>query len=206
MKILVTGFEAFHGEEINPSEEIVKALAESAGEKLHTLVLPVEFKEAEKKLEEAVIRIQPEAIISLGQAAGREGITLERVAINVDDAKFPDNIGYQPIDTPIREGGQAAYFTTLPVKKMLDYLRANQIEARISNTAGTYVCNHVMYHALFLAETRYPSMKAGFVHVPYIKAQVMEKENTPSMELSDMIRAVEFLIRYLEENDSAHSF
>lgn len=206
MKILVTGFEAFHGEEINPSEEIIKALAESANEKLHTLVLPVEFKEAEKKLEEAVIRIQPEAIISLGQAAGREGITLERVAINVDDAKFPDNIGYQPIDTPIREGGQAAYFTTLPVKKMLDYLRANQIEARISNTAGTYVCNHVMYHALFLAETRYPSMKAGFVHVPYIKAQVMEKENTPYMELSDMIRAVEFLIRYLEENDSAHSF
>jgi len=206
MKILVTGFEAFHGEEINPSEEIIKALAESANEKLHTLVLPVEFKMAEKKLEEAVIRIQPEVIISLGQAAGREGITLERVAINVDDAKFPDNIGYQPIDTPIREGGQAAYFTTLPVKKMLDYLTVNHIDARISNTAGTYVCNHVMYHSLYLAENRYPSMKAGFVHVPYLKAQVIEKENTPSMELSDMIRAVEILIRYLDENEGTHSF
>ncbi len=200
MKILVTGFEAFHGEKINPSEEIIKALVESADEKLYTLILPVEFREAEKKLEEAILQIQPEVIVSFGQAAGREGITIERIAINVDDAKYPDNIGCQPVDTPIREGGPAAYFATLPVKKMAECLADNRIEARISNTAGTYVCNHVMYHALHLAETRYPNMKAGFVHVPFMKEQAVEKENAPYMELRDMIRAAEILIGYLKKN------
>ncbi|SHO47585.1 pyroglutamyl-peptidase I [Anaerocolumna xylanovorans] len=198
MKILVTGFEAFNGEQINPSEEIIKALAETFGEELYTLKLPVEFREAEKKLVEAIARLTPDITLSLGQAAGRECITIERVAINVDDAKYPDNFGYQPEDITICEEGATAYFTTLPLRGILACLAENGIEARISNTAGTYVCNHVMYQALHLASTGYPDMKAGFIHVPYMKEQTEGKENAPYMELSEMIRAAEIIIRYLK--------
>lgn len=198
MKILVTGFEAFNGEQINPSEEIIKALAETFGEELYTLRLPVEFKEAEKKLTEAIAHLTPDITLSLGQAAGRECITIERVAINVDDAKYPDNIGYQPVDVTICGEGPAAYLTTLPLRGILTCLAENGIEARISNTAGTYVCNHVMYQALHLASNGYPAMKAGFIHVPYMKEQAEGKENAPYMELREMIQAAEIIIRYLK--------
>ncbi len=202
MKILVTGFEAFNQEVINPSGEIIKALAEAFGENLCILKLPVEFKRAGELLEEAIMRLQPDITLSFGQAGKRECITIERVAINVDDAKIPDNIGYQPIDTTISKIGPAAYFTTLPLRGLLQCLSENEIEAKISNSAGTYVCNHVMYQALHLAETRFPNMKAGFIHVPYMKEQAEGKENVPYMELTEMIKAAEIIIRYLEKQAS----
>lgn len=196
MKILVTGFEAFRGERLNPSEEIIKGLQESLEDNIFTLRLPVEFKGAKEKIEEAIHTLRPDLVLSLGQAAGRECLTVERVAINVDDAKYPDNSGHQPVDEYISEDGPAAYFTTLPLRGMVKALREKGIEAGISNSAGTYVCNHVMYWALHLAETRYPDMRAGFLHVPYMKEQAEDKENAPYMELSDMVRAVETVIRY----------
>jgi pyroglutamyl-peptidase len=206
MKILVTGFEAFNGEQINPSEEIIKSLADTFGEALHTLRLPVEFKRAEEELTQAVTNLQPDIVLSFGQAANRECITIERVAINVDDAKYPDNLGYQPVDAAICQAGPAAYFTTLPLREIVECLAGSEIEARISNSAGTYVCNHIMYQALHLSETGYPHMKAGFIHVPYMREQaegknaegkITEGKTVPYMELSEMIRAAEIVVRYL---------
>ncbi len=198
MKILVTGFEAFNGETINPSEEIIKRLKKSyAGNTVDTVKLPVEFKGAKERLEEAIHLLKPEAVISLGEAGGRECITFERIAINVNDARIPDNSGYQPVDASICEEGPAAYFSTLPIRELMKHLEDKRTVTRISNTAGTYVCNHVMYTALRLAEQEYKGMKAGFIHVPYMKEQTEGKGEVPSMEIEDMVKVIEDIVEFL---------
>ena len=195
MKILVTGFDPFGGEKVNPALEAVKSLpSEIHGAEIHWVEIPTVFYKAAEVLETAIVRFQPDAVLCIGQAGGRASLTPERVAINQDDARIPDNQGNQPIDTPIRLDGQAAYFSTLPIKAMVQAIKEEGLPATVSNTAGTFVCNHLMYQALYLADKKFPDMRAGFMHIPYMTEQVINKPNTASMNLTDIVRGIEAAI------------
>ena len=138
---------------------------------------------------------QPDAVICVGQAGGRPNITVERVAINQDDARIPDNEGAQPIDRTIVEDGPAAYFSTLPIKAMVRDMKKALIPAAISNTAGTFVCNHIMYGALHYGATKQPNLKAGFVHIPYLPMQTVDKPTMPSMSQDEIVKGLTELIK-----------
>ena len=195
MKILVTGFDPFGGEKVNPALEAVKSLpSEIHGAEIHWVEIPTVFYQSAKVLEAEIERYQPDAVLCIGQAGGRASLTPERVAINQDDARIPDNQGNQPIDTPIRLDGQAAYFSTLPIKAMVQAIKEEGLPATVSNTAGTFVCNHLMYQALYLADKKFPNMRAGFMHIPYMTEQVINKSNTASMNLTDIVRGIEAAI------------
>lgn len=195
MKILVTGFDPFGGEKVNPALEAVKSLpSEIHGAEVHWVAIPTVFYKASEVLETAIVRYQPDAVLCIGQAGGRASLTPERVAINQDDARIPDNQGNQPIDTPIRLDGQAAYFSTLPIKAMVQAIKEEGLPATVSNTAGTFVCNHLMYQALYLVDKKFPHMRAGFMHIPYMTEQVVNKPNTASMNLTDIVRGIEAAI------------
>ena len=195
MKILVTGFDPFGGEKVNPALEAVKSLpSEIHGAEIHWVEIPTVFYKAADVLETAIVRFQPDAVLCIGQAGGRASLTPERVAINQDDARIPDNQGNQPIDTPIRLDGQAAYFSTLPIKAMVQAIKEEGLPATVSNTAGTFVCNHLMYQALYLADKKFPHMRTGFMHIPYMTEQVINKPNTASMNLTDIVRGIEAAI------------
>ena len=192
MKILVTGFDPFGGEKVNPALEAVKSLPpEIHGAEVHWVAIPTVFYQSAEVLEAEIVRYQPDAVLCIGQAGGRASLTPERVAINQDDARIPDNQGNQPIDTPIRLDGQAAYFSTLPIKAMVQAIKEEGLPATVSNTAGTFVCNHLMYQALYLADKKFPHMRAGFMHIPYMTEQVINKTNTASMNLTDIVRGIE---------------
>ena len=195
MKILVTGFDPFGGEKVNPALEAVKSLpSEIHGAEIHWVEIPTVFYKAAEVLETTIASYQPDAVLCIGQAGGRTSLTPERVAINQDDARIPDNQGNQPIDTPIRLDGQAAYFSTLPIKAMVQAIKDVGLPATVSNTAGTFVCNHLMYQALYLADKKFPHMRAGFMHIPYMTEQVINKPNTASMNLTDIVRGIEAAI------------
>ena len=195
MKILVTGFDPFGGEKVNPALEAVKSLpSEIHGAEIHWVEIPTVFYKAADVLETAIVRFQPDAVLCIGQAGGRASLTPERVAINQDDARIPDNQGNQPIDTPIRLDGEAAYFSTLPIKAMVQAIKEEGLPATVSNTAGTFVCNHLMYQALYLADKKFPNLRAGFMHIPYMTEQVINKPNTASMNLTDVVRGIEAAI------------
>ena len=195
MKILVTGFDPFGGEKVNPALEAVKSLpSEIHGAEIHWVEIPTVFYRSAEVLEAEIVRFQPDAVLCIGQAGGRASLTPERVAINQDDARIPDNQGNQPIDTPIRLDGQAAYFSTLPVKAMVQAIKEEGLPATVSNTAGTFVCNHLMYQALYLADKKFANMRAGFMHIPYMTEQVINKPNTASMNLTDIVRGIEAAI------------
>lgn len=190
--ILLTGFAPFAGEAINPSWEAVRALhGESiAGHRLRTLELPTEFDASLRALRKALREMKPRVAIAVGLAGGRKGLSLERVAINVDDARIPDNAGAQPVDVPIVARGPAAYFSTLPIKAALARLRDAGIEAHISQTAGTYVCNHVFYSLMHA--TRRTSARAGFVHVPYLPEQA-RRHAAPGLALDQMVEGLRII-------------
>ena len=195
MKILVTGFDPFGGEKVNPALEAVKSLpSEIHGAEIHWVEIPTVFYKAAEVLETAIVRFQPDAVLCIGQAGGRASLTPERVAINQDDARIPDNQGNQPIDTPIRLDGEAAYFSTLPIKAMVQAIKEVGLPATVSNTAGTFVCNHLMYQVLYLADKKFSHMRAGFMHIPYMTEQVVNKPNTASMCLRDIVRGIEAAI------------
>ena len=195
MKILVTGFDPFGGEKVNPALEAVKSLpTEIHGAEIHWVAIPTVFYQAAEVLEAEINRYHPDAVLCIGQAGGRASLTPERVAINQDDARIPDNQGNQPIDTPIRMDEQAAYFSTLPIKAMVQAIKEEGLPATVSNTAGTFVCNHLMYQALYLADKKFPHMRAGFMHIPYMTEQVINKPNTASMNLTDIVRGIEAAI------------
>ncbi|WP_373093669.1 pyroglutamyl-peptidase I [Streptococcus oralis] len=195
MKILVTGFDPFGGEKINPALEAVKSLpSEIHGAEIHWVEIPTVFYQSAEVLEAEIVRYQPDVVLCIGQAGGRASLTPERVAINQDDARIPDNQGNQPIDTPIRLDGQAAYFSTLPIKAMVQAIKEEGLPATVSNTAGTFVCNHLMYQALYLADKKFSHMRAGFMHIPYMTEQVINKPNTASMNLTDIVRGIEAAI------------
>ena len=195
MKILVTGFDPFGGETVNPALESVKSLpSEIHGAEVHWVAIPTVFYQSAEVLEAEINRYHPDAVLCIGQAGGRASLTPERVAINQDDARIPDNQGNQPIDTPIRLDGEAAYFSTLPIKAMVQAVKEEGLPATVSNTAGTFVCNHLMYQALYLADKKFPHMRAGFMHIPYMTEQVINKPNTASMSLPDIVRGIEAAI------------
>lgn len=195
MKILITGFDAFGGEQINPASLILDKLGdEIVGHRLEKLLLPTKFVGSADILEKKIIKTRPDIIISLGQAGGRTDITVERVAINIADASIADNDGKMPIDEKIRWDGENAYFSTLPIKAIVENLRKEEIPASVSNSAGTYVCNFIMYNDLYLAD-KYKNISAGFIHVPYLPAQVLDKRGMGSMSLENMVKAVEIIIK-----------
>ena len=195
MKILVTGFDPFGGEKVNPALEAVKSLPSVIqGAEIRWVEIPTVFYKSAEVLEAEIDRYQPDVVLCIGQAGGRASLTPERVAINQDDARIPDNQGNQPIDTPIRLDGEAAYFSTLPIKAMVQAIKEVGLPATVSNTAGTFVCNHLMYQALYLADKKFPHMRAGFMHIPYMTEQVINKPNTASMNLADIVKGIEAAI------------
>ena len=195
MKILVTGFDPFGGEKVNPALEAVKSLPSVIhGAEIRWVEIPTVFYQSAEVLETEIVRYQPDVVLCIGQAGGRASLTPERVAINQDDARIPDNDGNQPIDTPIRLDGEAAYFSTLPIKAMVQAIKELGLPATVSNTAGTFVCNHLMYQALYLADKKFLNMRAGFMHIPYMTEQVINKPNTASMNLADIVKGIEAAI------------
>ena len=195
MKILVTGFDPFGGEKVNPALEAVKSLPSVIhGSEIRWVEIPTVFYKSAEVLEAEIVRYQPDVVLCIGQAGGRASLTPERVAINQDDGRIPDNQGNQPIDTPIRLDGEAAYFSTLPIKAMVQAIKEEGLPASVSNSAGTFVCNHLMYQALYLADKKFPNMRAGFMHIPYMTEQVINKPNTASMNLSDIVKGIEAAI------------
>lgn len=202
MKVLVTGFEPFGGEKINPSLESVKMLPETiAGADIIKASIPVVFGKSIEKLDELIEKERPQVVICVGQAGGRFELSVERVAINIDDARIPDNAGNQPVDEKIFEDGEAAYFATLPIKAMVEEMRAGSVPSAVSNTAGTYVCNNIMYGLLYLAHKKYPGLKGGFIHVPFIPEQVIARTNTPYMSLEQISKGVELAVKAAVENE-----
>ena len=196
MRVLITGFDKFGGESINPSNLCVNRLPDVIDNiEIKKITLPTVFKDSSRVLEENIDLFSPNIVICIGQAGGRSKITPERIAINIDDARIPDNSGNSPIDETIRKDGENAYFSTLPIKAIVDELNKNNIPSTISNTAGTFVCNHIMYESLYLTSTKYPNIKAGFIHIPYIEEQVLDKPNMPYMKKEDIIVALELIIK-----------
>ena len=192
MKILLTAFDPFGGEQINPASLAVQQIPDSvSGAQIVKITVPTVFGKALSVLWEAIEREQPDAILSIGQAGGRSDLTVERIAINMDDARIPDNEGNRPVDRPIFPDGPAAYFSTLPVRQMVEAIRACGIPASISNTAGTFVCNHLLYGTLHTLREKGNLARAGFLHVPFLPSQVTHDRQAPSMELAHMVRGIE---------------
>ena len=195
-RILLTGFTPFGNETVNPSWEAVRALdgKHIGGHLVVARLLPTVFADSQRELALAVDEVDPAILLGVGQAGGRSRISLERVAINVQDARIADNAGAQPIDEAIVSDGPAAYFSTLPIKAMLKALLAEGLPAEVSNTAGTFVCNHVAYLMLHLAG-KLAGRRAGFIHIPYLPSQAARFPNTPSMSQEDVVRALSIALR-----------
>lgn len=201
MKVLITGFDPFGGEKINPALEAVKLLPDVIeNANIIKLEIPTVFRKSLEKIEEAIQKYNPDIVISVGQAGGRFGITPERVAINMDDARIEDNEKNQPIDSSIYEDGKNSYFSNLPIKAMVKEMNDGGIPCSVSNTAGTFVCNHVMYGILYLIDKKYSHIRGGFIHVPYIPTQVVNKPNMPSMSLADISKGLELSIKAAVKN------
>jgi len=202
--VLVTGFDPFGGERLNPSWEICRQLAGTTidGLRVEGCKVPCEFRRAIETVAAAIERHRPSLVICIGQAGGRAQMSVERVAINVDDARIADNSGARPIDEPVAAEGPAAYFATVPVKAMTRAMREAKVPAHVSNTAGTYVCNHVMYGVLhYLAASGNPA-RAGFIHVPYAEEQVLDKPAMPALSLASMVRGVQAAIEAAHRHTS----
>ena len=194
MKVLVTGFEPFGGEEINPSWRAVEALPdELKGATLLKVQLPVSFERVRKILPRLIAEERPDIVLLTGQAGGRPNITVERVAINVMDSTMPDNDGLKPEDEPVFEGAPDAYFATIPVKGVVRALRNAGIPAGVSNTAGTYVCNTAMFTALHTIAVSGMEAKAGFIHVPFSHEQALDKPR-PSMAQKTINEAIRLAV------------
>lgn len=202
MKILVSGFDPFGGEKVNPAIESVKKLPDTIlGVEIIKLEIPTVIGKSIQKIEEAVELHKPDVVISVGQAGGRTDITVERVGVNVDDCRIPDNEGNQPIDEKIVKDGPDAYFVTLPIKAMVEHIQKKGIPASVSNTAGTFICNHVTYGVRHLAETKYPEMRTGFIHIPFLPQQVIDKKGMPSMELDVIVKGLVAAIEAVIQTD-----
>ena len=192
--VLLTGFEPFNKETVNPAWEAVRALGGWSGDGFVVEVrqLPCVFGEARRLISEAIAAVKPDVVIAVGQAGGRVDMSVERIAINVDDAPIPDNAQRQLVDEPIVDGGPAAYFSTLPIKAIVAALRAQGVPASVSQSAGTFVCNHVFY-GLMHATAGTP-VRAGFVHIPYLPEQAVAHPGAASMSLSEMVRGLKIVV------------
>ena len=202
MRILVTAFEPFNGRDINPSQRILEKIEAPEGVTLIKELLPVEFKATTKILKELLKQHQPDVVISLGQAGNRPEISVERVAINLDNCRssngqktIADNAGNILVDEPIVADGPQAYFSNLPVWEMVAAMQEVGVEAAVSYTAGTYVCNHVMYTVLHEVATNYPDMTAGFIHVPLLPEQ--KPATGYVMELDSMVKGIQACLKVI---------
>ncbi len=196
-RVLLSGFDAFGGETINPSLEVVRRLhgeRSADGVPIVACELPTKFGSAIDVLSRAIDRTQPSLVIALGQAANRGEVSVERIAINVDDARIPDNAGRQPIDRPVVAEGPAAYFSMLPIKAIVAALREKGIAAGVSQSAGTFVCNHVFYGLCHLIATRWPGVRGGFIHLPLLPEQAPRHSGASGMALGTMVDAVRIAI------------
>lgn len=193
MRILVTGFDPFGQESVNPAWEAVRLLpGVISGAEVVKLQIPTVFGKCDQLVRKAVLDTHPEAVLSIGQAGGRFDISVEAVAVNLVDAEIPDNEGNQPRDQRIRSGGSAAYFATVPVKLMVEKIRSRGIPAHCSYSAGTYVCNYIMYCVLHMAADEIPGLRAGFIHVPFAPAQAVGRAaSTPTMSVETDAIAIE---------------
>ena len=202
MNTLITAFEPFGGEPVNPAWEAVKRLNAPEGMSLTKLLVPTVFGRAAETVLAALRREQPDYVLCVGQAAGRAAITPERVAINLRDASLPDNAGQQPVDQPIVLGGAAAFFATLPIKAMVRAMENAGVPAAISNSAGTFVCNDLMYTVLYHIETEFPGVRGGFVHVPCLPEQAERmKASMPAMPLAQIVTGLETALTALRESE-----
>ncbi len=203
IKVLITGFKPFGGETINPSYEAIKALDRRILDcELYTLELPVVFYESSRIIVEKIHEIMPDIVIMVGQAGGRKEISIERVAINLDDTIIPDQNGVVPYDDPISLFGPQAYFSTLPSKLIVEALHEKHIPSSLSYSAGTYLCNHVFYSVMHdLEHSQFKHMKAGFIHVPYETSQTLYKPHKFSLDPKVIKEALEVII-----NVSCQSF
>lgn len=194
--VLLTGFDPFGGESINPAWEVAKSLHEKTiGEyKIISKQVPTVFQKSISVLKEYIEELNPKMVICIGQAGGRPDITIERVAINVDDARIADNEGNQPVDVPVVEEGPAAYWSTLPMKAIVKRLQEEGIPASVSQTAGTFVCNHIFYGLMHELEKRDKKIKGGFIHIPFLPEQASNYPGQPSMSLSTIRKGIELAV------------
>ena len=204
-KLLITGFQPFDGESVNPALEVAKGLQGKTinGYEVIAREIPVVRFEALKAVQAAIEELQPDAVITIGQAGGRPDITVERVGINIDDFRIPDNKGNLPIDEPVVAGGPVAYWATLPIKKMVANVKAQGIPASVSNSAGTYVCNHLLYGLLhYLTTQGKTAIPAGFIHIPYLPEQMAVRSGkdaqVATMSLDTLLKGFEAMIAALD--------
>lgn len=201
MKILLTGFDPFGGESVNPAYEAVKLVKDEIEKhQIIKLEIPTVYRKSVEVLDAAIEQYNPDIVLAIGQAGGRTAIAVERVGINIDDARIKDNEGNQPIDEIIYEDGLPAYFSNLPIKVMVEEISAAGIPAVVSNSAGTFVCNHILYSIMYLIHSKYPKIKGGFIHVPFIPEQVVTKPNQPSMGLEQIKTGIEIAIEAAIKN------
>lgn len=195
-KILVTGFEPFDGEPVNPAWESVQRLdgKELGGYQVFSRQVPTVFYDSVKQLRAHIEEADPDIVICVGQAGGRSDLSIERIAINVDDAGIPDNAGQQPVDTPFIAEGPAAYFSTLPIKAIVQALLAAGVPASVSQTAGTYVCNHIFYGLMHVLATEKSSIRGGFIHIPFLPEQIVRHPGQPSMSVETLTKGLEVAI------------
>ena len=203
-KVLITGFDPFGGEKINPAYEAVKLLPdEIGGAKIIKKEIPTVFQKGPEAVYEAIQENQPNFVLCIGQAGGRSQVTPEWVGINFRNARIADNEGNQPLQTSVVENGPEAYFTMLPVFRMVEKMKKNGIPASVSYTAGTYVCNDVMYSVLHYCHTEFKDVKSGFMHVPFATEQtVNQPAGTPGMNLKDIAKAIELSVEAMLESDT----
>ncbi|MGG5359111.1 MULTISPECIES: pyroglutamyl-peptidase I [unclassified Enterococcus] len=203
MKVLVTGFDPFGGDKVNPAYEAVKKMPdEIAGAEIIKLEIPTVFGKSGAVLKEAIQQHQPEVVICVGQAGGRAAVSMERVAINLAEARIPDNEGNQPFDTALEEDGDTAYFTSLPIKAMVKNINDHGLPAYISYTAGTFVCNDIMYRLLYMIDKEFPTIRGGFIHVPFSPDQVIDRPvGTPAMSLEDIAASLTYAVEAAVENE-----
>ncbi len=202
-KILITGFDPFDKEPINPAYEAVKAIAdEIEGVQIIKKEIPTVSYKAIDCVKQLIDEYKPDAVINVGQAGGRFDITPEKIAINLNDFRIKDNEGNQPLDCPIVPSGANAYFSTLPVKAMVQSIKEQKLPASLSYSAGTFVCNQVMYGVLHHIAVNELPIKAGFIHIPFMTEQVIEKKNQPSLSLSQLTTGLEAALVAIINNDA----
>lgn len=195
-KVLITGFDPFGGEKINPALESIKKLDGFSSNDFCTYIkeIPTVFFSSIKALTHTLEEIQPDIVILVGQAGGRSDLSIERVAININDARIPDNDGNQPIDTEVVINGPVAYWSGLPIKAIVSNLNKNGIPSSISHAAGTFVCNHLFYGLMHYINQKNASIQGGFIHIPFLPEQIAENPGKPSMSLGTIVSGLKLAI------------
>ena len=200
MRILITGFTPFNNESINPSWEIAQSVHAPDGVELVRLQIPTEFSKGAQKVIEKIEEVHPNAVLSLGQFGGSACFNVEYVGINCRAARIPDNSGYKPWYEPVEQDGDMAYKATLPVVNIVEALNRAKLPASVSFSAGAYVCNDVLYSVCHYCQTMELPIKSGFIHVPYLPEQILDKPSTSSMSLVDMLRGIEVAMQVIADD------